>query len=169
LLRARSQLGRWFCRRRGVLFRVGPSKLDDGPTGRMADPTRLSGLPTQRPSRCTRVNGSCLRMRNVRSKGPNSSVLTFAVDGLQRLDEFVVPFFERHPPLVKRRDFEAFSDIVRSMRLKEHLTQIGFERLVRIAFGMNADGEQRTRSLEQVLAGSSETAREAHLPARAGG
>jgi len=98
----------------------------------------------------------------VRPKGPNSSVLTFAVDGLSSLEASVVPFFERYPPVVKRQDFESFSVIVRSMRKKEHLTPIGFERLVRIAFGMNANGKQRSRTLEQVLAGSSETARGDH-------
>jgi hypothetical protein len=95
----------------------------------------------------------------VRPKGPSSSVWTFAVDGLSHLEGAVLPFFELYPPVVKRQDFLAFSDIVRSMRRKEHLTPVGFERLVRIAYGMNANGKQRARTLEQVLAGSSETAR----------
>jgi hypothetical protein len=99
----------------------------------------------------------------VRPKGPNSSVWTFAVDGLRNLEDAVVPFFERHPPVVKRNDFEAFAIIVRSMRRKEHLSPVGFERLVRIAYGMNANGKQRARTIEQVLAGSSETAREASV------
>jgi hypothetical protein len=98
----------------------------------------------------------------VRPKGPKSSVWTFAVEGLERLSESVVPFFERHPPVIKRGDFEAFALIVRSMRRKEHLSLVGFERLLRIAYGMNANGKQRSRTLEQVLAGSSETARGAH-------
>jgi len=34
---------------------------------------------------------------------------------------------------------------------------------------MNADGEQRKRTLEQILAGSSETARQAPLPIQGGG
>jgi hypothetical protein len=99
----------------------------------------------------------------IRPKGPNSNVWTFAVDGLSRLEAAVLPFFERYPPVVKRQDFAAFSDIVRSMRRKEHLTPAGFERLVRVAYGMNAHGKQRARTLEQVLAGSSETARRAPL------
>jgi hypothetical protein len=87
--------------------------------------------------------------------------LTFAVDGLRNLETAVVPFFERYPLVVKDRDFQAFAAIVRSMRKKEHLTGPGFERLVRLAYGMNANGKQRSRSIEQVLAGSSETVREA--------
>ena len=64
--------------------------------------------------------------------------------------------------------FTAFSDIVRAMRRKEHLSPEGFERLVRLAYGMNARGKQRSRTLAQVLAGSSETAREAPVTGRAG-
>ena len=98
---------------------------------------------------------------SVRSKGPKSNVSTFAVDSLKDLEERVVPFFERYPLIVKGDDFERFAVIVRSMCRKEHLTRPGFERVVRLAYGMNANGKQRARSIEQVLAGSSETAREA--------
>jgi LAGLIDADG endonuclease len=99
----------------------------------------------------------------IRPKGPKSSVLTFAVDSLRDLEETILPFFEGHPLVVKAADFRAFAAIVRSMRRKEHLTPDGFERAVRLAYGMNAAGKQRARSLETVLAGSSETARQALL------
>ncbi len=85
----------------------------------------------------------------------------YAVDALAHLEGDVVPFFEHHPLVVKESDFRCFADIVRGMRRKEHLTSIGFERLVRLAYGMNAAGKQRSRSLKAVLAGSSETARRA--------
>jgi hypothetical protein len=95
----------------------------------------------------------------LRPKGPESSVWTYAVDSLRDLETAIVPFFEAHPLMVKQNDFEAFAVIVRSMRKKEHLSSDGFERLVRLAYGMNANGKQRSRSIEQVLAGSSETVR----------
>src|SRR4051794_33732202 len=47
----------------------------------------------------------------LRPKGPRSSVLTYAVDGLQRLDDTIVPFFERHPLVVKDADFRLFASI----------------------------------------------------------
>ena len=47
------------------------------------------------------------------------------------------------------------------MREKEHLSPVGFERIVRLVYGMNARGKQRSRSLSDVLAGSSETIRRA--------
>ena len=86
-------------------------------------------------------------------------MLTYSVEALRDLETAVLPFFEEHPLVVKREDFCRFAVIVRSMRRKEHLTRSGFEQLVRLAFGMNANGKQRARSMEEVLAGSSETAR----------
>jgi len=98
----------------------------------------------------------------IRLKGPASSVATYAVDSLRDADTWIIPFFEHYPLMVKDADFRAFAEIVRSMRRKEHLDPSGFERLVRLAYGMNAQGKQRSRSLGEVLAGSSETARQAH-------
>ena len=97
----------------------------------------------------------------IHPKGPNSSVLTYSVHHLKELDEQVIAFFELHPLRVKSNDFALFAQIVRAMRRKEHLEPSGFERLVTLAYGMNANGKQRSRSLEAVLAGSSETARQA--------
>jgi ubiquinone biosynthesis protein UbiJ len=97
----------------------------------------------------------------VRPKGPASSVLTYSVHSLQELAASVIPFFERERLVIKQRDFERFADIVSAMRRKEHLRPEGFERLVSLAYAMNAHGKQRARSLEQVLSGSSETARQA--------
>jgi hypothetical protein len=97
----------------------------------------------------------------VRSKGPRSSVLTYSVWALVQLEENILPFFEPNRLLIKQADFERFAEIVRSMRRKEHLQQQGFERLVRLAFDMNANGKQRARTLEEILAGSSETVRQA--------
>ena len=97
----------------------------------------------------------------IRSKGPGSSVATYAVDGLRDLERSILPFFESHPPDVKRRDFVAFAAIVWPTLEERHFTPSGFEQAVRLAYGMNLAGKQRTRSLSEVLAGSSETARQA--------
>jgi hypothetical protein len=102
----------------------------------------------------------------VRPKGPNSDVLTYSVSALRELEGVVVPFFEAHRLLVKDRDFRLFSSIVRAMKRKEHLNDKGFERIVRMAYQMNANGKQRSRTLGEVLEGSSETVREARRPTR---
>ncbi len=97
----------------------------------------------------------------IRPKGPRSSVDTYTVWRLQELEDAVLPFFERYPLVVKRRDFQCFAEIVRRMRRKEHLNSTGFEEIVQLAFSMNQSGKQRSRTLEDVLAGSSETVRQA--------
>ena len=74
-------------------------------------------------------------------KGPRSSVLTYSVGALPTLEQHILPFFERYRPLVKGPDFDTFAEIVRSMRAKEHLTREGFDRLVRLAYAMNAHGK----------------------------
>jgi LAGLIDADG endonuclease len=95
----------------------------------------------------------------LRSKGPKSEVWTFAVDALRDQEDHVLPFFERYPLEVKESDFRNFAAVVRLMRRREHLTTGGFERAVRLAYAMNASGKQRARSLDEILSGSSETAR----------
>jgi hypothetical protein len=95
----------------------------------------------------------------LRPKGPKSSVWTYAVDSLRDLERAVVPFFEQYPLVVKQDDFRRFAEIVRMMRRREHLTTGGFERAARLAYAMNAAGKQRARTMDAILAGSSETAR----------
>jgi hypothetical protein len=102
----------------------------------------------------------------LRSKGPNGDVWTFAVDSLRDQERHVLSFFERNPLVVKAEDFGRFAEIVRSMRRKEHLTRAGFERLLRLTYAMNAQGKQRSRSIDEILMGSSETARQARAKAR---
>lgn len=88
---------------------------------------------------------------NVRPKGGNSSVLTFAVESMRDIEDRILPFFDKYELIVKRNDYKAFREIVRAMRRKEHLTLNGFERLVRLAYSMNGVGKQRARKIEEIL------------------
>jgi len=96
-------------------------------------------------------------------KSPNkSNVLTFTVYGRKMILEKVIPFLDVHPVISnKRHDYAKFRDIILRMTTKEHHTLEGFQTIVRIAFSMNAQGKQRKYKLEDVLASSSETARQA--------
>lgn len=76
----------------------------------------------------------------VRSKGPHSVVDVFAVDSNLKLAQHVLPFFETHPLVVKRSDFERFAIIVRSLRNKVHRDRHEFEQLVKLAYSMNGRG-----------------------------
>ena len=97
----------------------------------------------------------------VRSKGSRSRVDVFVVHATIQLVERMIPFFERNELRVKRDDFEKFADIVRSIRAREHHRPEEFDRIVRLAYSMNARGKQLKRLIEEILLGSSETAREA--------
>src|ERR1700686_2029854 len=87
----------------------------------------------------------------IRAKGGASSVLTYAVDSVAKLTEDIVPFFEHYPLVVKAADFSRFAAIVRSMEQREHLTPEGFERMVHLAYAMNAQGKQRKRTITEIL------------------
>jgi hypothetical protein len=98
----------------------------------------------------------------ITSKGPNSSVMTLAVSKRADLEERIVPFFERYAlRSKKRKDFLKFREVVLAMQRKEHLTQAGYQRIVRIAFSMNQRGKQRKYKLDEILAEPSETVRRA--------
>ena len=98
---------------------------------------------------------------NVRSKGSASSVDVYVVHSTIRLVERIIPFFEANVLRVKRHDFDQFAHIVRAVRSRSHHRPEVFEDVVRRAYSMNARGKQRARSIEEILLGSSETARKA--------
>ena len=99
----------------------------------------------------------------VRKKGRESRVEVYVVHSTIQLLERIIPFFEQYELRVKRDDFEKFADIVRSIRARKHHVREEFERLVTLAYAMNARGKQRKRSIEDILLGSSETVREVPL------
>ena len=86
---------------------------------------------------------------------PNSKTdraLVYVVRDRDALVERVIPFFERNPLLSSKSDtFDHFVTIVSAMGDGEHLTSLGFERLVRIAFLMNDGGRYRKWTLDEVL------------------
>jgi hypothetical protein len=97
----------------------------------------------------------------VRDKGRESEVVVYSVYGVKNIVAHVLPFFDEYPLVVKAHDYLLFSKVVRALDSKAHLEPDGFERIVRWAYAMNANGRQRRRTLEEVLWGSSETVREA--------
>ena len=102
----------------------------------------------------------------VREKGPRSSVEVYVVHSTIQLVERIIPFFEEHELRIKRDDFEKFADIVRSIRSRAHHRREEFDRIVTLAYSMNARGKQRKRPIGDILLGSSETVREVPLDQR---
>jgi hypothetical protein len=78
-------------------------------------------------------------------------VLTYGVQARCDLLASVIPFFEQHRLIVKADAFDAFATIVGSLAAKVHLRREGFESMVRLAYGMNALGKQRSRPIESVV------------------
>ena len=99
---------------------------------------------------------------SVRRKGPRSSVEVYVVHSTIQLVERITPFFEEYELRIKRDDFSKFADIVRTVRARRHHRPEEFDRIVRLAYSMNARGKQRKRPIEDIL-GSSETVREVPL------
>jgi hypothetical protein len=90
----------------------------------------------------------------VRPKGPNSSVVTWSVDGVPTIVEKILPHFDRYPlQSGKVHDYQVFRQIVLRMRQKEHLDPLGFVELARLAFTMNATGKQRQYTLATIESG----------------
>jgi LAGLIDADG endonuclease len=74
----------------------------------------------------------------------SDKTLKWEVRSLPLLQERVVPHFRAFPLLSgKRRDFELFDRICRSMAAGDHLTRDGLTGIVRMAAQMNPSGMRR--------------------------
>ncbi len=83
----------------------------------------------------------------VRPKGPNSSVLTYSVQDRRRAPRRGDPVLRASSSRGQGSGLrQRFPTIVRSQATKARLHREGFERLVRLAYGMNGRGKQRSRS-----------------------
>ncbi len=93
----------------------------------------------------------------------SDGVVYFEVTNIDSLMEKVIPFFNRFIFLSanKKKNFLIFSEIVKKMARKEHLTKEGFEKIVRLRETLN-EGKGRKRKYniaELITEKSSETIR----------
>lgn len=79
------------------------------------------------------------------------SVYTYALHGVRNAKEKVIPFFKKHPLLVKRNVFEIFSKIVEMMDKGEHREYDGFIEIIKLAYQLNQMGKGRKWDLETVI------------------
>ena len=88
------------------------------------------------------------RCGKIRSKGPQSSVMTFAVERTQDIIEKVLPHFDKYPlQSTKQLDYLKFREITGRMYRKEHKDLQVFLEIARTAFSMNLHGKQRKHTL----------------------
>lgn len=91
-------------------------------------------------------------------------VVYYEVTNVRSLQEKIIPFFERFGFLSanKKRNFSIFRKIVEAMYNNEHLTKVGFMRIMQLRETLNEGrGRKRKYQLSDVYKeGSSETIRE---------
>jgi LAGLIDADG DNA endonuclease family protein len=87
------------------------------------------------------------RTGGIYPKAGSPQVLVYRVSCRRKLEDDVVPFFERYvmPFSCKRAMFEEFREIVGMMARKEHFTPDGLVRIVEKAYAMNPNGKGRER------------------------
>ena len=80
-----------------------------------------------------------------------SDVMVFSIESKQSLQEKVIPFFMKYPLAVKDKDFRIFKAILELLLRKEHLNSRGFQKILSLAYAMNAQGKQRQRTEQEIL------------------
>ena len=64
---------------------------------------------------------------------PGSNQVMLVVKDKRTLHEKILKFFRKHPLIVKKREFELFSEIVQRLVEKQHLTREGFIEILELA------------------------------------
>lgn len=81
-------------------------------------------------------------------------VVYYEVTNIESLYKIILPFFEKFPILSqkKRKNFQIFSQIVKKMYKKEHITPEGFLEIVKLRESLNSDvGRERKYTLKDIL------------------
>lgn len=68
----------------------------------------------------------------------NVSVVRFVVTKFSDIDEKIIPFFKKYPIHgIKLLDFMSFCEVGELIKTKEHLTESGLEKIIKIKSKMN--------------------------------
>ena len=84
--------------------------------------------------------------RNSRSDNHREDLYRYCVRNLNDLARIIVPFFRQHTLVVKKRDFELFSEAIEMKCAGGHRTEAGLVQLAKISERMNR--KQPSRFLE---------------------
>ena len=75
---------------------------------------------------------------NKRYDNHNEHLYRYCVRSLKELNEKIIPFFQKFPLCTyKENDFEIFRDVIRMMICKEHLTEMGYQKIIELVSMMN--------------------------------
>ena len=81
--------------------------------------------------------------RIVPKPGQEDSMLQYVVDARRSLAEKIIPFFRKHKPIVKWREFQCFAEIVEGLERGEHRSLDGFKNLLKKAYEISPDREYK--------------------------
>ncbi len=145
-------------------FSVSIKKQDDTKFGWVVDPVFHVTQDKERGVILKILKRTFKCGRIIPKPGQEDAVLQYVVDSRRHLAEVIIPFFNKHKPIAKQREFEFFKEIVQSLEKGEHKRPKGFIEIVKKAYEMSSD---RRHLLEEVLSqiqkrvGASETIRRA--------
>jgi len=91
-----------------------------------------------------------LQCGRVIQKSKQNDVMLFIVDNRRELKEKILPFFEGRL-IVKKKDFEIFSEVINGLEEGKHADIEEFKELVKKVFHMNLEGKQRRYDIKYVL------------------
>lgn len=105
---------------------------------------------------------SILECGVVIKKYGQEDTMQFTVQSRKELISKVIPFFKKYKLIVKRKNFEIFSEVVEGLEEHQHGDIKSFKRLLKKVFTMNGEGKYRRYKLEDIMKslGSSETIRQ---------
>ena len=85
-------------------------------------------------------------------KQGNPDVLVYAIASRRSISEKVIPFLDRYMVFSSRKsDIMRFKQILEMFEHGLHRTQEGLVTIVKLAYGMNHDGKQRRRPIQDVI------------------
>lgn len=85
---------------------------------------------------------------SVKSGQPN--LLVLVEKNRKNLSQKIIPFFQKYSLIVKKKQFELFSEIVKNLDNNEHKAREGFEKIVNLVFQTKGKGK-RKYSKEEIL------------------
>jgi len=86
---------------------------------------------------------------NKRNDNHNEHLYRYCVRSLKDLNEVIIPFFERNKLKTEKiNDFNVFCKVIKMMLKKEHLTEIGKNKIITLAETTNRKKKRRRESSE---------------------
>jgi hypothetical protein len=81
--------------------------------------------------------------RIIPKPGQEETTLQYIVDARRNLAEKIIPFFKKHKPIIKWREFQYFAEIVEGLERGEHRSLEGFKKLLEKAYEASSERKYR--------------------------